>query len=283
MSTTSPPYRSAQASDRRLDWAGWLLGFGLGGFFDGILLHQILQWHHLLSAVASPAVQDIRVQILADGLFHALMYVVAAIGLWFLWSRRRAFAEPGADRWLFGDALIGFGVWHMLDGVVSHWVLGLHRIRMDTDTPLFWDLLWFVVFGVAVAMAGWWLRRSEGGGGSSGPQRTATPVSLAVAALIAGPLAALPPPGATTAMVLFRPGTTLPDVVAAVAAVDGRMVWSDPSGQLWSIDLSTGGDAMRLYRHGAILVSNTRLPTGCLDWFSVPSAARSASLGLSSG
>lgn len=29
-------------------WAGYLLGFALGGFFDGILLHQVLQWHHLL-------------------------------------------------------------------------------------------------------------------------------------------------------------------------------------------------------------------------------------------
>jgi uncharacterized membrane protein len=28
-----------------------LLGLGLGGFFDGIVLHQILQWHHMLSAV----------------------------------------------------------------------------------------------------------------------------------------------------------------------------------------------------------------------------------------
>jgi hypothetical protein len=29
---------------------GILLGIGLGGFVDGIVLHQILQWHHLLSS-----------------------------------------------------------------------------------------------------------------------------------------------------------------------------------------------------------------------------------------
>jgi uncharacterized membrane protein len=28
-----------------------LLGLGLGGFFAGVILHQILQWHHMLSAV----------------------------------------------------------------------------------------------------------------------------------------------------------------------------------------------------------------------------------------
>ncbi|CAO3443196.1 hypothetical protein [Azospirillum argentinense] len=122
-------------------WAGYLLGFALGGFFDGILLHQVLQWHHLLSAVESSAVQDIRVQILADGLFHAAMYVVAVVGLWLLWRSRRRFVEPGADRLLFANALIGFGVWHILDGVLSHWILGLHRIRMDSANPLLWDLL----------------------------------------------------------------------------------------------------------------------------------------------
>jgi uncharacterized membrane protein len=31
--------------------SGLLFGIGLGGFLDGIVLHQILQWHHMLSHV----------------------------------------------------------------------------------------------------------------------------------------------------------------------------------------------------------------------------------------
>jgi uncharacterized membrane protein len=31
--------------------AGILLGVGLAGFFDGILFHQILQWHQMLTSV----------------------------------------------------------------------------------------------------------------------------------------------------------------------------------------------------------------------------------------
>jgi uncharacterized membrane protein len=27
-----------------------LLGLGLGGLFDGVVLHQLLQWHHMLSS-----------------------------------------------------------------------------------------------------------------------------------------------------------------------------------------------------------------------------------------
>ena len=34
--------------------AGILLGAGLGGFVDGILLHQILQWHNMLSGQLPP-------------------------------------------------------------------------------------------------------------------------------------------------------------------------------------------------------------------------------------
>lgn len=266
MSTLAVQDRPSQPFGRRLAWAGGLLGFALGGFFDGILLHQILQWHHLLSAVESPALRDLRVLILSDGLFHALMYVVALAGLWRLWSCRRAFAMPGAGRPLIGAALIGFGVWHMLDGVLSHWILGIHRIRMDVENRLFWDLLWFVVFGVVFAVAGWRLWRSGDGGAPDG-RRRAAPAVLALAVLVAGPVAALPPAAGSMTMVLFKPGTSLPDVAAAVAAVDGRLVWSDPSAQLWAIDLGPGRGALPLYRHGAILVSSAGLPAGCLDWF----------------
>lgn len=62
-------------------WIGYgsLLGLALGGFFDSILLHQILKWHHLLSLV--PGIDDMRLQILWDGYFHVLMYVLAAVAL----------------------------------------------------------------------------------------------------------------------------------------------------------------------------------------------------------
>lgn len=35
-------------------WGAVLLSVALSGFFDGILLHQVLRWHHLLSGVQDP-------------------------------------------------------------------------------------------------------------------------------------------------------------------------------------------------------------------------------------
>lgn len=131
----------------RSPWTRWgiVLGFALGGFFDGILLHQILQWHHLLSLV--PGSGNLAAQVIWDGYFHALMYLLAALGLWGLW-RARGIAEEPSGRHLSGALLVGFGLWHIADGVLSHWLLGIHRIRLDSDNPLLWDLSWFAAFGL---------------------------------------------------------------------------------------------------------------------------------------
>jgi len=139
-------------------WIRWatVVGFALGGFFDGILLHQILQWHHLLSLV--PEVSSLRFQVLWDGYFHALMYVIAAAGLWGLWRAR----DQVIGRWghqTLGAILIGFGIWHAIDSVLSHWVLGIHRIKLDSPDPLVWDLIWFFAFGVLPLIVGFLLMR----------------------------------------------------------------------------------------------------------------------------
>src|SRR5215212_3024747 len=57
----------------------FMLGLGLGGFIDGIVLHQILQWHHMLTDTGDhPAntVAGLEANTLADGFFH--------LATWFL-------------------------------------------------------------------------------------------------------------------------------------------------------------------------------------------------------
>lgn len=260
----SAKLETASSLTGRTEWSGYALGFGLGGFFDGILLHQVLQWHHLLSGVEQ-ARHDIRVLILTDGLFHLLMYVVAGIGLWLLWRARGELSASGAGRRLVGSALVGFGIWHIVDSVLSDWILGIHRIRMDTENPLFWDLLWFAVFGVVPLLLGWMLhRRARVGQGRA--RATNSPLALVLAVAIAGPWAALPAPNDGTVMVLFRPDITPPQAFAAMRSVEGRVLWTDATEQLWAIDISTGGNPANLYGQGAMLVSNSILPAGCFDW-----------------
>ena len=66
--------------------AGLLFGLGLGGFFDGIVLHQVLQWHHMLTSAGYPAnsVPNLEVNTLWDGFFHLSTYVFVVLGLFIL-------------------------------------------------------------------------------------------------------------------------------------------------------------------------------------------------------
>lgn len=241
-----------------LHWAGYLLGFAFSGFFDGIVLHQILQWHHLLSLVEG--VGGIGRQILFDGLFHAAMYLVAAAGLAMLWRSRRALAGYGAGRVVLADALIGFGAWNVLDGVLSHWVLAIHRIRLDAANPLLWDLGWFALFGlVPLALGLLWRRGPGADGGLGGPS---TALAMALAVLLGGAWAAQPPPGTSGALVLFRPGYSDGEAFNAIRAAGGSPLWT--SGGVWAVQWGEGRGTARPIPAGALLVSTSLPGGGCL-------------------
>ncbi|MBY4897702.1 DUF2243 domain-containing protein [Cupriavidus sp. AU9028] len=260
---------------RRFDWAGYTLGFALSGFFDGILLHQILQWHHLLSAIDSGAFGDLRVQVMADGLFHALMYVIAAVGLWLLYRSREAMALPGGNRRLLANFWIGFGVWHAVDAIFSHWLTGIHRIRMDSPNPLAWDLAWLILFGLIPLVAGIRMRRrsSSGagaGGGGAGIAASWVALVLTTGALLGAALNAWPlrdyPDGSVT--VVLGPGANAGGLFRALEGTDARVAWTDAGGGVWVLTSAQQVDRLALYRHGAIYVSGTVAPAGCSAWVS---------------
>ncbi|MGK7861662.1 DUF2243 domain-containing protein [Falsiroseomonas sp. E2-1-a4] len=195
-----------QSHPSRLTLPALLISFALGGFLDGILLHQILQWHHLLSAVTDPA--DLRFQMFWDGIFHGLHYLLGFAGLWLLLVRRRHAAAAGAGRVLVSACLIGFGAWHLVDAVLVHWILGLHRIRDGSPNVLAWDLLFFGLGAVTVAL-GAWMRGRDGGAAGR-----AIAAGLALCVLAGAPAAALPPREVDPVMQLAA-GGLLPAFCAA--------------------------------------------------------------------
>ena len=253
----------AQAESRRrpsaaLKWAGLMLGFGLGGFFDGILLHQVLQWHHLLSGVEQ-AKLELRLLIVADGMFHALMYVITVAGLLLLWRSRQQ-ARSDASRRLLITTLLGFGSWHVVDAVLSHWILGIHRVRMDVENPLLWDLLWLGVFGILPIGIALMIKKRD----KPSPPETVI-ATLSILVPLAAILSALPPAGRDDVVVIFRPDITEQEALSAIMATGGRLLGTDQAGVLWSVDVSSARP-LELYRYGALFVSNSPLPLGCLSW-----------------
>lgn len=249
---------------RKRTWARWgvVLGFALGGFFDGILLHQILQWHHLLSLV--PAVDTIRGQVLWDGYFHALMYLIAVAGLWGLWRTRTRVQEQWG-RTLIGALLIGFGLWHIVDSILSHWLLGIHRIKLDSPNPLMWDLIWFTAFGLVPMIVGWLLLRNRGAppGRTSGATMAVLLVGLLAAGLAGWSLK--PPPDQRFTTVVFAPGTSPAEVMNALVSADARLVWTDAKMGVVVVDVPEV-NRVSFYMRGALLVGGSGLPSGCFNW-----------------
>lgn len=142
--------------------AGVWLGLGLGGFFDGILLHQVLQWHHLLSSAGYPpdSLANLRLNTLADGLFHLATYVFTLIGLLLLWRAARRPHALWSGRLLLGALLLGFGGFNLAEGLIDHQLLGLHHVNESAPREqwLAWDM-GFLVWGAAMFVAGWRLVR----------------------------------------------------------------------------------------------------------------------------
>lgn len=67
---------------RPLVAAGTVLGIGMGGFADGIFLHQILQVHNMLSGKRFPdTLVNAEINMFWDGLFHAFTWTATLIGL----------------------------------------------------------------------------------------------------------------------------------------------------------------------------------------------------------
>ncbi len=148
---------------KRLIWAGLLFGVGLGGFFDGIVLHQILQWHHMLTSEGSypsTTVAGLETNTLWDGLFHATTYVATIAGLVLLWrALRTPHYAPISTALLAGLLLMGWGSFNLVEGTIDHHILSIHHVREDSSNRTFWDIA-FLVWGAVMLVGGWLLAKS---------------------------------------------------------------------------------------------------------------------------
>jgi uncharacterized membrane protein len=156
MTTSTADARRAELPSRT---GGLLMGIGFGGFVDGIVLHQIFQWHHMLSHEESTTtVAGLEVNTLADGFFHVATWIFVLAGSFaMLRSWRQGRMSPNLP-FHAGLLLAGWGLFNLVEGVVDHHVLRIHHVRDDLGAPLSWDL-GFLAFGLALVVGGWLLHR----------------------------------------------------------------------------------------------------------------------------
>ncbi|MEJ7598163.1 MAG: DUF2243 domain-containing protein [Kofleriaceae bacterium] len=143
--------------------AALCLGVGLGGFVDGIVLHQILQWHNMLSSVVPPNnLVDAKYNMVWDGVFHALTWLTTVLGIGLLFRAGRISGVPWSGRILGGGMLAGWGMFNLVEGLIDHQLLGLHHVRPGPH-ELAWDLGFVIIGGVGFVALGWWIARGRRG------------------------------------------------------------------------------------------------------------------------
>jgi uncharacterized membrane protein len=140
---------------------GVFLGLGVGGFIDGIVLHQIAQWHSMGSAILPPTTMEAMAQNMRwDGYFHVVTLILTLIGAVSLWREGLSGVAPPSFRILTGQMLLGWGVFNLVEGLVAHVLLELHHVR---DLPMHMPLYDWVLLGVGgffFILFGWLLSRT---------------------------------------------------------------------------------------------------------------------------
>jgi uncharacterized membrane protein len=186
MATTATHRAAAGPGPALLRLPGIMLGLGLGGFVDGILLHQMLQWHHMLSSTDTDnigvryynphTVSGLEMNTVWDGVFHVVCWLAVLIGLAILYSRithRRR--RVWTSRALWGWVIVGWGVFNLVEGLVDHQILGIHHVRSGPH-QIWWDL-GFLLLGAVLVVAGVLLQRGARPvtepGDAPGPPRSA--------------------------------------------------------------------------------------------------------------
>lgn len=140
--------------NKNLFIAGFILGLGLVGAIDGILFHQLLQWHHMID---SP---DLQLEIFTDGLFTALFSAKL------VWGGMKIFRDARrnelGDSWkiFLGGIFLGGGTFNLAEGIIDHHILQVHRVKPTAENPLLYDLA-FLAIGLLLVIIGFMIKRME--------------------------------------------------------------------------------------------------------------------------
>jgi uncharacterized membrane protein len=146
--------------------AGFVLGAGFGGLADGIVLHSILGWHHLICANTTvfcqpTSVYQLQVENTQDGFFDLALYLIVIAGTVMLFRAARH-TVPAWSGWvLLGAMLAGSGFFNFFEGLINHQILGLHHVLPGNAHQFLFDML-YLANGALFFLVGLWLVRRPG-------------------------------------------------------------------------------------------------------------------------
>lgn len=141
--------------------AGILIGIGSGGFFDGIVFHQLLQWHHMFSSLETTnTVAGLELNTFGDALFHIFDWLMTIAGIIVLWIAGKRDDVPWSTVDFIAAIMVGAGVFNIVEGIIDHHLLQIHHVKPGVHT-LAWDLAFLGAGILSAAIGGVILRRSS--------------------------------------------------------------------------------------------------------------------------
>ena len=143
----------AEPRGQGLLWPGVLVGIGLAGTLDEVVLHQLLGWHHFYDRSTPTA------GLVSDGLFHLFSTTLLVIGVIQLVERRRTSPDP--PRLALAGILLGAGGFNLYDGTIQHKLLALHQVRANAPNNLPYDLAFLAIAAVMFTAGVVLLRRTR--------------------------------------------------------------------------------------------------------------------------
>ncbi|MBM0744213.1 DUF2243 domain-containing protein [Phormidium sp. CLA17] len=137
---------------RPLIIAGLILDIGQGGFFDGIVFHQLLQWHHMFSSIETDrTIAGMELNTVGDGLFHLFDLLLTLTGIFLLWQAGRQAENSWSGQVFAGALLMGAGLFNVVEGIIDHHILGIHHLKLGAH-QLLWDLGFLGSVGLLLAI-----------------------------------------------------------------------------------------------------------------------------------
>lgn len=161
MPPLDPKHKTIQETHNiisKIKVAGIVLGIGMGGFLDGIVLHRILRLHEMVSTRYPPDTMDnIHVNMLWDGLFDLFNWVITLIGIIKLWGVVNL-VTPAAlfnGTVFWGSLLMGWGLFNVVEGLVNHRMLEIHHFieNLGPSETVAWDYFYLLGMGVFPTLA----------------------------------------------------------------------------------------------------------------------------------
>jgi uncharacterized membrane protein len=139
-----------------------ILGIGLGGFVDAIILHQLLQWHQMISNILQPTDFTTKsINMFWDGVFEAVSWIFTFVGVLLMWHSRKKSKFTTSTAVFGGGLLAGWGIFNLLDSIFNHFLFRLHDIRENATDSRLYNLGFLIISLLLIVIGSFLMKKSK--------------------------------------------------------------------------------------------------------------------------